>query len=165
MKKIILTKGFEAIVDADDYEMLSKFKWCSSESRGKNYANRGFQENLKFRKIKMHHQIMGKPQKGMVIDHINGNTLDNRKSNLRICTQSNNTMNKVKRKNCSSIYKGVSFSESEQKYRAYITVQKKTIHLGRHKDEVIAALTYNDAAKKYHGEFALLNKINFTEND
>lgn len=93
----------------------------------------------------------------MVIDHINNNSLDNRKSNLRLCTKRENSLNCIKRVKGTSLYKGVHYEEGRKKYTAQIMVNRKHIFLGRFKTEDQAAMAYNIAALKYFGEFARPN--------
>lgn len=157
MKTIKLTQGKETIVDDEDYEELNKFKWCIGSV---GYAIR--RESSKINKdrptIYMHKYIFNNPN--TIIDHINGNTLDNRKCNLRICTKSENRRNSKKPKNAkTSKYKGVYFFKDSKKWRARIRVLDKLIDLGLHINEIDAAKAYNEAAIKYFGEFAKLNNI------
>ncbi len=105
----------------------------------------------------MHNLIINTPD-GMEADHINGNTLDNRRSNLRICTRGQNQRNRRGNLNGTSKYKGVSFKNENKKWVAQIGF-KKNMFIGYYKTEIEAALAYNEAAKKYHGKFARLNKI------
>ena len=100
-----------------------------------------------------------KPEKGYVIDHIDGNSLNNQKNNLRICTQSQNCSNQKIGKSNTSGYKGVSYNKGQGKYNSRIRFNKKLIHLGYFVNLKDAARAYNEAAVKYHGEFANLNKI------
>ena len=84
MREIPLTRGKAAIVDDEDYESLSLHHWSCSKT---GYAMRGFREGGKMVYLKMHHAILGKPLQGYVVDHINGDRLDNRRCNLRLCAQ------------------------------------------------------------------------------
>ena len=104
----------------------------------------------------MHRQIIN-PSKRKIVDHINRNPLDNRRANLRIVTKSQNNMNRSGRRGTSSKYKGVSWSKTINCWRAMISVNKKGIFLGRFDSETEAAKAYDEAAKKYHGEYAYLN--------
>jgi hypothetical protein len=104
----------------------------------------------------MHRVILNAP-KGLMVDHINHDTLDNRKENLRIVTNQQNTFNQ-KLKNHSSKYKGVTWNSNSEKWCARIR-HNKPIYLGLFKDEKEAGMAYNEGAKKYFGEFALLNDI------
>ncbi len=104
----------------------------------------------------MHRQIMNAPA-GLVVDHIDGNGLNNRKSNLRVCTQGQNSLNSRPRRNCSSRYKGVSFYKRDKIWQAQIFYNFRTINIGRFDDEVEAALAYDRKAEELFGEFAYLN--------
>lgn len=146
-KQIPLTKGKVAIVDDEDYERLSKYKWHYSG----RYARRTI---MGFKKISMHQDILG--TYNGVADHINGNRLDNRKQNLRVCSHAGNAMNrKVIAKNNTSGYKGVRFEY--KKYRASIQYKGKRIHIGLFETAEEAARAYDKKAKELFGEFARTN--------
>lgn len=122
MSKIKLTQGKVAIVDEEDYYNLSKNKWCISDN---GYAKRGTKSNKKITIHYMHRQVMGYP-KGKVIDHINGNKLDNRKSNLRIVDQSTNGHNRRQlNKNNTSGYRGITYDKKRDKFVAEIWINYK----------------------------------------
>lgn len=147
MKRIELSQGKYALVDANDYKTLSNHKWWY-HSMG--YAAR----TTKDRKcVLMHAAIMSTP-KGMHTDHVNGNKLDNRKSNLRVCTPAQNTAYRVKSKNNSSGYKGVCWDKTKNKWLASIMVSRKSIYLGRYDSRETAYSAYKNASKKYFGEYA-----------
>jgi hypothetical protein len=162
MKEIQLTQGKVALVDDEDFEYLNQWRWClRGTGNGKFYAIRGFRKSKKCNvtcSISMHRQLM-KPEKGYVIDHLDGNTLNNQKNNLRICTQSQNIANsKISILNTSG-YKGVRYNKQNKRYYAVITFNRRAISLGGYIDIIDAARAYNKAAIKFHGEFANLNKI------
>lgn len=146
MKKIKLTRGQIAIIDNEDFEKVSKFKW--------NYATVGYATNKKFY---LHHLIIGKPKKGFVVDHINQNKLDNRKCNLRFVTHSQNHANQIKQKNNTSGFRGVSWNKG--KWEVRIKYFGKTLHFGMFNNKIDAAKRYNIKAHELFGEFALLNKV------
>jgi len=149
MKQIFLTNGMHALVDDTDYEnLIAMGNWYYSD----RYAK------LSRAKPRMHQIIMNAP-KGMCVDHKNGNPLDNRRCNLRICTRSQNSCNKGKPKSNTSGYKGVTWQTREQKYYCKLMVNKRVIPLGYFTCPVEAAKAYNEAALKYHGEFAYLNPV------
>jgi len=156
MKEIPLTQGKVAIVDDADYEWLMQWKWCAANFRGKFYAIRAVNEKLKRTTIQMHRQIMDTPP-GMETDHINGNSLDNRRENLRVCTVSQNQMNRRTQKNNTSGYKGVSYSKHRKKWFSQIQIDKKRIFLGLFLTPENAARAYDEAAKRYFGEFTKTN--------
>lgn len=144
-RAIPLTKGKFAIVDAADYEWLMQWRWHSCH----RYAGRG--ENIDGVFL-MHREILGAPD-GMSVDHIDGNGLNNTRANLRLATQSQNLCNRAAK----SGYKGVDFQKRNGKWRARIKLNRKEIHIGEFTDAESAARAYDEAAKKYHGEFAWLN--------
>lgn len=98
----------------------------------------------------------------ILVDHKNRDSLDNQRRNLRVCTRSQNMCNRNMFKNSQTRYKGVHLRSDTGKYRAYIQINGSMIHLGQYTNPVEAARAYNKAAKKYHGEFACLNKIGET---
>lgn len=163
MKEIELTQNYKAIVDDEDFDYLNQFHWNVRIVSGTQYAKRNINIGQKQTTSNMHREIMKCP-KNMMVDHINGNGLDNRKENLRICTRSENLMNSNKPKDAkSSKYKGVNYQKltpgHKKVWRAEIRLNKKSIFLGCFELEKDAAKTYNEAAIKYFGQFAKLNGI------
>ena len=157
MRKIQLTQSQTAMIDDEDYPIVSQSRWCIN-SMGYAVRHRKKSEGLSD-KISLHRFLMGL-QYGdkRQVDHINGNKLDNRRVNLRICTLQQNQMNRTKRKG-TSIYKGVNFYKITNKWQASIKFNQKNIHLGYFLDEVEAAKAYNKAAKEHFKDFANLNMI------
>lgn len=154
-KEIQLSRGKVAIVDDEVYESLARHKWhCDSIG----YAARKVWKGFKCETVRMHRALVDAPD-GMVVDHINGNKLDNRRSNLRVCTRAQNLMNRGKQRNNTSGFKGVSYHKQCSKWMAFIKLNKRFINLGLFDTPEAAALAYNEAAKKYHGEFAKLNEV------
>lgn len=150
-KHIPLTGGKWAIIDEDDFERISVHKWCAS---GK-YAHRGFSPSkYKRSSVLMHVQIFGNPPKGMEVDHKNRNGLDNRKSNLRFATKPQNGWNSGISARNTSGFKGVSFHKQQKKWAAYIVKHGKRTFLGCFKQKEDAALAYEVASRKLHGEFS-----------
>lgn len=149
MKVIPLTQGKSAIVDDEDYELVSRYKWYANKSGNVWYART--MDGGKT--ILMHWLIMG----GKHIDHINGNGLDNRRENLRFATSSQQAMNRPSHRGSTSRYKGVSWDSARGKWLA--TIGKPSVHLGYFKNEQDAARAYNEDAVKRFGEFARLNEI------
>lgn len=162
MKKIKLTRGKYAIVDDEDYEELVKHKWYAVMGKSGNfYAKRDYRikERVNVKSCLMHRHIAKCPR-NMSVDHANGDGLDNRKSNLRVCTvQENNWNMRVQTKNKHSKYKGVTFCSYTKKFKAYYSMNDRQIYIGRFEDERSAGLAYNNAVKIAFGEFARLNII------
>lgn len=153
-RAIPLTQGFVAIVDAADYEALAAFVWTASRNRSTIYAGRKARDDDGVRRtIKMHRVIMGPPP-GLVVDHINGDGLDNRRANLRICTHSENQRNRRSANGSSSQYLGVSWIAQRSKWQARIRYGGKQHHLGLYPSEIDAAKAYDAAAQKHFGQFA-----------
>ena len=157
-KQIQLTQGMTAIVDDEDYEYLSRFKWCTHKIRNTYYAERGeYLPDGKWATISMHREIMGlKRGDKRQIDHRNRNGLDNQKYNLRVSTISQNHANAISRGGTSK-YKGVSWHKATKKWRALIGFNKHQKHIGLYDSEIEAALNYNKYAQMFYGEFARLN--------
>lgn len=159
--KIPLTKGLFAIVDEEDYEKLSKIKWRSLlSSKNISYAIRTIQQNYKKENILMHRFVLNLSDKTLHIDHINGNGLDNRKSNLRITNRNGNMRNLTReRVNNTSGYRGVSFDKESNKWLSYIYINRKQKKLGRFTNKEDAAIAFDKAAKSLFGDFCgKLNK-------
>jgi hypothetical protein len=158
MKKIFITKSKFVLVDNKNFENLNKYKWFYNggyASRNKRFSS-GIWKN-----VFMHHEIIGniKNWKVKQIDHINNDKLDNRVSNLRIVTVSQNAINRPFQKNNESGFKGVFWQSKNNKWRAQINCNKKRISLGMFKNPKEAALFYNQAAIKYFGKYAYLNEV------
>ena len=149
---IPLTRGQLAIVDAKDYPLLSQYTWFAEGTPKNYYAVR--KENGK--SIKMHRQITNAPDH-LVVDHIDHNGLNNRNSNLRNATFTQNCQNQRRLSHKTSKYKGVHWNKRQKKWAAQIHCNNKKYHLGYFTNETEAALTYDKAARKFHGEFASLN--------
>jgi hypothetical protein len=160
-RKIPLTQGKFAIVDVCDYVYLMQWKWHYQKQRSsKGYAARTDRTSGQ-RTVRMHRVIL--EQMGYKnfthSDHQNRNKLDNRRGNLRSATDSQNQHNQGTRRNNTSGYKGVCWHKRDKKWQARICVNGKYIYLGYYDDSKEAALAYNEAALKYHGEFAALNEV------
>lgn len=162
MKTIELTKGFSTLVDDQDFEWLSERKWHSGVvKKDFIYAVRMEYNHGSFDRFYMHREIL-KPEKGLFVDHVDHNTLNNQRTNLRICTRSQNNQNSrkpVTRKTPSSKYKGVIWNRFTGCWRTNITIDSAVILVGNFDSEIDAAVAYNVAALKYHGEYAKLNEI------
>jgi len=155
MRKIELSQGKYALVDDDDFDEINQYNWCFHGG----YAERNVKVSGKQKTQKMHRLITNCPA-DMDVDHANHDKLDNRKDNLRVCSQSENTHNqKVRTYAKTSVYKGVYFNKQAGKWRAQIKLNNKLKHLGLFTNEIDAAIAYNNAAIEMFGEFALLNVI------
>lgn len=157
MKKIPLKgkhgEGKFALVDAEDFEELNKYTWLASE---RGYALRRTNQGDKPMTMLMHRQVIG-AEKGQVVDHINRDKLDNRRSNLRIVTQAQNTMNRSGDKTNISGFKGVYWQKNRQNWQARISKDYVRVHIGTFDDPEEAARAYDTVAAKLFGEYALLN--------
>ena len=163
-RRIYLGEGHWTILEQADYYRLRKYRWIVYGGGNNLYAVR-----LKIVKpnrtwqISMHREIMNAP-KGVLVDHRNCDSLDNRRSNLRFATRTENIRNRRKMKNSRSQYIGVYFSKQKGKWETRIMYQRKRIYLGRYDCQIDAAHAYDKAAKKYFGEFARLNFPEQNEN-
>ncbi|MAE82815.1 MAG: hypothetical protein CMB80_08785 [Flammeovirgaceae bacterium] len=148
-------KGEKILVDREDLPMLRQYKWrtnANADRSSKPYVYASNKGVLIFM-----HKLLMRPPKGMIVDHINGDVLDNRKSNLRVCTQKQNLKNRLPNRNCVVRAKGVHICNG--KFRASIKSDNKRYDLGSYTEEIHAAIAYNVAAKILHGEFARVNDL------
>lgn len=145
------------MVDDADFDWLNQWKWAKSH---KGYAVRVTNKNGKCCKFIMHREILNPPP-GMFVDHRFGDTLDNRRQNLRLCTNAENARNR-KQRSGRALPKGVDWLPKRGRFQARIMVDYKSIHIGHFFTESEAEAAYDAAATKYFGEFARTNK-NITE--
>jgi len=136
-------EGLKFLIDVDDYE-----KFVKGESF--HLIKPGYVVNGKHKYL---HRLITNAPDGMDVDHINGNKLDNRKSNLRICSRAQNQMNRGKTKNNKSGFKGVFFNKPTGKFMSKIMIDGKNVHLGSFEKAEDAYKAYCDACVKYHKEF------------
>lgn len=155
--KIYFKNGNFALIDKEDYELVSKFTWRECKRINNSYAITTKVINKKETTISLHRLIMNVTQTNIHIDHINHIGLDCRKINLRIATVSQNAQNKRKTKFTSSKYKGAAYSNYHKKWLSSIKINGKSKHLGFYDNEIEAALHYDKAAKEHFKEFAKLN--------
>ena len=159
VKEIQLTQGKVALVDDSDYDYLNQWKWFAYQDHNSWYARRTENNNGKSITILMHSLLLNTP-KGMLPDHKDGNGLNNQRHNLRVCTYSENQHNKrMTPRNKTSKFKGVHWVNRDKRWRAQIHPPNhlNDIYLGQFVSEIQAAKVYDDAAKKYFGEFACTN--------
>ncbi len=151
-KLIPLTQDKFAIVDAEDYERLARHKWHVSKSHNSEYAVRCPGR----KRILMHRLLLNAPG-GLVVDHRDGNGLNNRKGNLRLCTHQENSYNQRPRRGGTSRFRGVCWKKTIRKYAAKIQKNGKRYYLGYFADEIEAAVVYDIKAMELFGEFAYFN--------
>lgn len=149
-RHIVLVSGEKCLVDEEDFERLSQYRWRITDGYARSYINR--------KHVMMHRLLIDVP-KGKEVDHINGNRLDNRKSNLRLVSRSQNSANKPAPGHNTSGYKGVSYRKDTGKYVAYINCMGKRERLGNFNNPEDAAKAYNEAAVRLYGEYAKLNVL------
>jgi len=148
--KFSIAKGKTTLIDKSDYDMVSKYRW--------NYNNGAVCTNIKVGErrttMKLHRYLLGLKKGYGIVDHINGNPLDNRRSNLRLCNNAQNKSNADKHIDNKSGYKGVSWAKHAGKWQATIGANNKQYYLGLYDDPKEAYKAYVEAAKKYHKEYA-----------
>ena len=142
--------GDYAIIDQSDHDLISNYNW-SITSNGYAFSTI----------VGYMHRFILSPKENEFIDHINHNKLDNRRANMRICNNQENSWNMIPKKGTSK-YKGVSWNKQEKKWCAQIRIKGLQTKIGFFEDEIEAAKSYDKAAKKHFGEFAYLN---FKDND
>jgi hypothetical protein len=170
-RRFVTDNGYEYMIDEEDAEKISKYHWFGYQSY-KKLANGEVKRERKYiaarlykdrktplKHIALHRVIMDAPE-GLQIDHVDGNGLNNKKSNLRICNQSQNLANGKRYRNNKSGYRGVTWHKKTKKWQAEITINHKRVALGYFHSPVEAGIAYNEAAKKSFGEFARLNEVN-----
>lgn len=158
MKNIPLTQGMFSKVDDADYKSLSKYKWHYSKDKSHGYAVRGQGQKT----IYMHRELM-LPGLGMVVDHVNNDGLDNTRSNLRVCTSSQNNANRVPtaKSGFKGVYewinKGITYWRVDMFQK--VKGKNKRVYCKYHKNPIDAAIDYNRKAVELYGSFAKLNVI------
>jgi hypothetical protein len=153
--KIPLTQGKFALVDAEDYEYLNKYKWCAVTRKRKDGKRQCFYA-VTHPGIRMHRLIMKTPRE-LEVDHKDGDGLNNQKHNLRNCTRLQNVLNQMTQQtNKTSKYRGVLWN-AERRWRVQIQYKSKVYYLGYFDCEEEAARCWDKKAKELFGEFARLN--------
>lgn len=151
-RRIPLTQGKVTLVDAADFEMLSHWSWSVSTA---GYARRGQRRSGPSDHVYMHRQLM-LPEQDQEVDHINGQPLDNRRANLRLCSHQENQRSSRRFQGTSS-HKGVHWQTRAGMWLADLTTDGHKYHLGRYLSENAAARAYDAKARELYGEFAVLN--------
>lgn len=155
MKEILLSKDMVALVDDDDYGWLDKNTWFAVvATHGNVYAAR----HTPTGRLKMHTAIL-EPPLGLIVDHKDGNGLNNQRDNLRLATNAQNSRNRLGRRDGSSVYKGVNrdYRRTKLSWAARINLNYKSLYLGTFNTEIAAALAYDAKARELFGEFARTN--------
>jgi hypothetical protein len=149
------------IIDDEMHNEIAKYKWfvrTRPEKKGRVYfatQNKELCKKYKLKMIPLHRFIMGIIKNdGRVVDHINRNTWDCRKENMRICTRMQNACNTTKTRKSETDARGVHWNTGQKKYYVYIRVNKKKTYIGRYDDLEIARKSYITASLKYHGEYS-----------
>lgn len=164
MKYIVLSNGKKSKVDDDDFERLNFYKWTASKDKSGDIrpVRRISLGYKKSKLIQLHRLIIG-AKEGEIVDHVNRNTLDNRKCNLRLCNKSQNGINRPANKNSGSGIKGVSWSKKDKRWTAHISKKidgkYKQFFIGNYPTKEAAAIAYNNKAEELFGEFAYINKL------
>ena len=157
MKKIPLSQGKFALIDNEDYERVSKYKWCINSN---GYAVTNYRDsNGEKKAMKMHRFILNLSKGDSFVDHIDTIRINNQKHNLRLASSGQNQHNQKAYKNNKTGFKGVNLHKASGLYRATIKYNCAIINLGYFKCKKEAATAYNKAALHYHGEFARLNDV------
>lgn len=144
--------GVEILIDDEDFHLITDFNWWKRYKNG-TYFISATEESGKSKFFALHRIILNAPR-GMQVDHINGNTLDNRKENLRICTPDQNQQNRKMRKDCSSGSKGVYYNKKTDRYESRIAANKKRLFLGSFKTKDEAEQAYVKASRSLYGSFS-----------
>jgi hypothetical protein len=154
VKRVQLTRGFYALVNDEDFEKVNQHNWCATPKRYTWVACRSVWYDGRNHMVYMHRVITGAVH-GELVDHINGNGLDNQRHNLRICTKAQNNQNRRRAQSTNtSGYRGVFYEKNIRKWRAQISMDNKNIHLGVFTSKANAARVYKRASRALYGEFS-----------
>ncbi len=155
---IKLSNNQNVNIDDDDFNKVNIYRWKRNKGLKTDYAAKTiYLGDGKWKTILMHRFILGIKDRNILVDHIDGDGLNNKKENLRICTRSQNSANRTSKKNGTSKYLGVCAIKRESIWQAHVRKDKKIYYLGRFLNEADAAIAYNKKATELHGEFARLN--------
>ncbi len=156
-KRIELSQGLYALVDAADYDRVAQYRWWVYRLPTRCYAARHVRVAKGVYRKQLLHRFLMDAQPGQEVDHRDGDGLNCTRANLRIATPEQNQQNRGKHRDNTSGYKGVDWMPNRRKWRARIQFNGHTLHLGVFETAIEAARAYDDAARKYHGAFARLN--------
>ena len=159
MREIPLTRGLHTIIDDDDFDLIKQHKWCANKIGNTFYVQHSFTHPGGRKGALYMHRVIMNPPSNMDVDHLDGDGLNNRRSNLRICTRGQNCGRQKPQVGRSSKFKGVSYHRRMGCWEAYVHSKDKKHPAGYFSDERKAAMAYNELASVLHGEFALLNEI------
>ena len=148
-----LPTGHLVLVDRDDLEMLSHWAWSLD---GRGYVQASITAGSRKTTVRLH-RLLVLPDPNVEVDHINGDRLDNRRSNLRPCSHAGNQRNRTRQSNNRSGYKGVCWHGQHRKWHAQLNYHGRTLHLGYFDRPSEAAHAYDQRARELHGDFARLN--------
>jgi HNH endonuclease/AP2 domain len=149
IRYIFLTQGKFAVVSGPDYKFLMQWRWqAHHDKRNDSWSA------VRHEKPRLMHRVILDAPNGVQVDHVDGDGLNNRRSNIRLATQQQNAWNRGPQSINTSGFKGVSWDKRRSKWIATIAFDGRTIALGAFTDKLDAAKAYRDAAPKYHGEFA-----------
>ena len=158
VRKVLSSNGYEILVDSIDYDYVSKFTWWVHKREfGIANIRRWAKVNGRGINIILSRELLQAP-KGVFVDHINRNPLDNRRTNLRLASPGENSRNRKKSLNKKCKYKGVYPNNRGKPWRVSIRLNGKHIHVGCFDTQEEGALAYNEASRKYHGEFGCINE-------
>lgn len=158
MIEIPLTQGRVALIDDEDYDLVSRYKWRIDKRRGTSYVRANCQlSDGQWTTVLMHRLVLTGEIDGSDIDHVDGDGLNNRRSNLRVASRSQNNRNRTKTKSNTSGYKGVFCDKRDGTWYAKIGHNRSQQYLGRFPLPEDAARAYDARAIELHGEFARPN--------
>ena len=159
-KEILLSKGYVALVDDEDYDFLSQWKWTAAVRKHTVYA---YRMEKKTTAILMHRVLLERVEGRILlskeeVDHVDRCGLNNTRRNIRLASHADNNKNRGITKSNSSGYKGVGWDKYTSKWVAYIRLDGKHKNLGRFSSLKEAAMAYDDASIRFHGDFSVTNK-------